>query len=108
MKQVSEEKGRSVTGGILAGETWLTSRSYTWPLVRCTISGDGITLTTWCPPRFDFYIPKRSIGQVLLKDYGIAAGLRIIHDLQELPRYIHFGTFAVGELKEALKEFHYI
>ncbi|SRR6266498_213998 len=108
MKQLSEEKGLSVTGGILAGETWLTSRSYTWPLVRCTISGDGIRLTTWCPPRFHFYIPKESISQVVLKNYGIAVGLRIIHDLQEVPRYIHFGTFAVDQLKQALNEFHYI
>ena len=108
MKQLGEEKGLSVTGGILAGETWLTSRSFTWPLVRCTISGDGITLTTSCPPRFHFYIPKQSISQVVLKNYRIAAGIRIIHDSQEVPRYIHFGTFAVSDLKQALEHFHYV
>ena len=98
----------SLRGGILAGETWLTSRSYTWPLVSATVSGDGVTLTTWCPPRFHFYVPKESIRRLVFKDYRIAGFLRIIHDLRELPQYIHFGTFAVDELKEALKHFHYI
>ena len=108
MNQVSEEKPRFLTGGILAGETWITSRSYTWPLVRCTISRTGIILTTSCPPRFHFDIPKESIRQLVFKYYRIAAFLGIIHDLRELPPYVRFGTFAVGELKEALNQFHYI
>jgi hypothetical protein len=107
MKQVNEEKGLSVTGGIHAGETWLTSRSYTWPLVSCTVSADTVTLTTWCPPRFHFCIPKKSIRQLILKDYHITGFLRIIHDRQEMPPYIRFGTFDVGKLKKALQEFHY-
>jgi hypothetical protein len=108
MTNPSEQKRLLVTGGILAGQTWLTSRSYTWPLVSCTVSDDGITLTTWCPPRFHFYIPRQSIGELILKDYRIVAFLRIIHDHCELPRYIRFGTFDVGKLKGALQEFHYI
>jgi hypothetical protein len=108
MNQASEEKPRSLTGGILAGTTWLTSRSYTWPLVRCTIAVDGITLTTWCPQRFHFHIPKEFIRRLEFKDYRVAGFLRIIHDLRELPPYIRFGTFVAGELKEALKQFHYI
>ena len=108
MKQASEEQGHSITGGILAGEAWLTSRSYTWPLVRCVISGDGITLSTWCPPRFHFYIPNQSVRRLEFKDYRIAGFLRIIHAVQELPPYIRFATFSVAELKEALKLFHYL
>lgn len=108
MNRVSEEKPRSLTGGILAGETWLTSRSYTWPLVRCTVSVDGITLTTWCPPRFHFHIPREFIRRVEFKDYRVAGFLRIIHDRRELPPYIRCGTFVGGELKEALKQSRYI
>lgn len=108
MNRVSEEKPRSLTGGILAGETWLTSRSYTWPLVRCTVSVDGITLTTWCSPHFHFHIPREFIRRVEFKNYGVAGFLRIIHDRCELPQSIRFGTFVGGELEEALKQFRYI
>jgi hypothetical protein len=105
MPQLTEQKGLSVTGGILAGQTWLTSLSYTWPLVSCTVSHDAVTFTTWCPPRFRFYIPKKSIRKLVLKNYRIAGFLRIIHDLENVPPYIRFGTFEPHELKHALEAF---
>jgi hypothetical protein len=107
MRQAIEEKSLSVTGGILAGETWLTSRSYTFPLVSCTVSAHGITLFTWCPPRFHFYIPKESIRQLVFKDYRIAGFLRIIHDVEKIPRYIRFGTFDVRKLRRVLETLHF-
>jgi hypothetical protein len=97
----------AIRGGILAGETWLTSRSYTWPLASCILSNEGITLTTWCPPRFHFYIPKQSVRRLVLRDRRIASFLRVFHDVDELPAYIHFGTFSVQELRRGLEAFHY-
>ena len=98
----------TLKGGVLAGESYWTSRTATWPFGLLTVSPAQISVAArGLVIRFRYDFPKQAIQKLVVRQYNLLPGfaianLRITHNVSDVPRYIRFGTFDPDTLRATL------